>query len=419
MVDTNQTSKNITQPRLSLQPQQDSVSFSSREKIVGKEEKKGLSTGAKWGIGLGLTALASVGIYAISKGKAKISNPEEKFKNASLEEITKLMQEKLKVNELPEYIEFKEAKTIEDAIKYSKEVLKIPYVDKKFSLDALNYVNEALTNVSNFNKGNAKLPNGLAYVDIIRPGLEDGVVSAGIKGVNPYANDFGYLFLNKKEFSHELLDEELKHFFYNAEDGSRAFIKRGATRLSPECYQLNAVMAPANGTEFLNTFATTPELTKLVDKYYNNPKELSFKDKVRLTSIYTGRCKDLYYRVFPNKLIARCECRDRDAFTTIYHELGHLQDMKKFAAENPIYQDSVRFRTINDTNVDIKIEQATKDFFTNAEQEIAGEVSNYAKTSIGEFVAETYAEMIAGVHLSDDVIALYKKYNGPLPNGFK
>ena len=36
LVDTNQTSKNITQPRLSLQPQQDSVSFSSREKIVAK-----------------------------------------------------------------------------------------------------------------------------------------------------------------------------------------------------------------------------------------------------------------------------------------------------------------------------------------------------------------------------------------------
>ena len=60
------------------------------------------------------------------------------------------------------------------------------------------------------------------------------------------------------------------------------------------------------------------------------------------------------------------------------------------------------------------------EFLTNKKiHSTALEVSSYASTSIGEFVAETYAKMIAGKHLSDDVIALYKKYNGPLPNGFK
>ena len=38
------------------------------------ENKKGLSTGAKWAIGTGLTALAAYGIYAITKGKAKPKN---------------------------------------------------------------------------------------------------------------------------------------------------------------------------------------------------------------------------------------------------------------------------------------------------------------------------------------------------------
>ena len=45
-------------------------------------------------------------------------------------------------------------------------------------------------------------------------------------------------------------------------------------------------------------------------------------------------------------------------------------------------------------------------------------VSSYAGTSIGEFVAETYAKMISGEKIPDDVMKLYKKYNGPLPNGF-
>ena len=56
---------------------------------------------------------------------------------------------------------------------------------------------------------------------------------------------------------------------------------------------------------------------------------------------------------------------------------------------------------------------------TNKEiQATAGKVSSYAQTSIGEFVAETYAKMIKGDPIPEDVLKLYKKYNGPLPNGF-
>ena len=53
---------------------------------------------------------------------------------------------------------------------------------------------------------------------------------------------------------------------------------------------------------------------------------------------------------------------------------------------------------------------------TNSEiQKTAGKISPYAQTGIGEFIADTYAELIKGTKLSDDVMALYKKYNGPLP----
>lgn len=41
---------------------------------VKTEEKKSLSTGTKWAIGLGLTALASYGIYAMTKGRVKPKN---------------------------------------------------------------------------------------------------------------------------------------------------------------------------------------------------------------------------------------------------------------------------------------------------------------------------------------------------------
>lgn len=47
-------------------------------KPVEAEEKQGMSTTAKWAIGLGLTALASYGIYVITKGRAKGVTPKPK-----------------------------------------------------------------------------------------------------------------------------------------------------------------------------------------------------------------------------------------------------------------------------------------------------------------------------------------------------
>ncbi len=55
------------------------------------------------------------------------------------------------------------------------------------------------------------------------------------------------------------------------------------------------------------------------------------------------------------------------------------------------------------------------EFLTNqTTQQTAGKISWYAQTSIGEFVAEVYAKLVSGVKLPDDVMELYKKYNGPM-----
>lgn len=60
-------------------------SFASQPNTVelSNNKKQELSDGAKWGIGLGLTALASVGIYFATRGKGKIklnANQEAKIK---------------------------------------------------------------------------------------------------------------------------------------------------------------------------------------------------------------------------------------------------------------------------------------------------------------------------------------------------
>ena len=55
------------------------------------------------------------------------------------------------------------------------------------------------------------------------------------------------------------------------------------------------------------------------------------------------------------------------------------------------------------------------EFLTNKDyQETAGKISSYAQTSIGEFIAETYAKMIKGETISDKAKKLYEKYKGPV-----
>jgi len=51
---------------------------------------------------------------------------------------------------------------------------------------------------------------------------------------------------------------------------------------------------------------------------------------------------------------------------------------------------------------------------SESEQYIASKISAYAKRSPLEFVAECYARLMHGEKLPDEVMALYKKYEGPL-----
>ena len=71
----------------------------------------GLSGG---GIGLAVAGLGAA-IYCLSRGKIKTNGPVAN-------DLEKLLQEKLVKSKLPEHIEFENAKTIEDARKFTKEV---------------------------------------------------------------------------------------------------------------------------------------------------------------------------------------------------------------------------------------------------------------------------------------------------------
>jgi hypothetical protein len=97
-----------------------------------------------------------------------------------------------------------------------------------------------------------------------------------------------------------------------------------------------------------------------------------------------------------------------NAFRKIYHEMGHLQH--QYSCKNYKYlgkhEECMKWFG--------KVSEQTKEFLeTPTIQTTAGKISTYAQESPSEFVAETYSHLAAGRKLDDEVVALYKKYNGP------
>ena len=413
---------NVPQPNVSLQTPPDTVSFRATEHIQAKPKKEGLSTGAKWCIGLGLTALAAGGIYLLSRGRAKV-------KPSTL--TTEQIAEKIKITELPAHIDFKEAKTLDEAIKYSKDVLKISNVDDNFSLEALNWVNRGLTDVSNANKGRAKMPNGLKFVESSFENFENktlgGVAYAGIVGGNNVkCKDFGFLQVEKRLFDNNYLDEILKNSLFDK--GNKAYtIKNG------KCVSSRLFNESCSKLCFLDD-----DLAKLVEKYYDNPNSLTLKEKILIqrglvnkpTSIKIVGLNALPIHTPQQRtILEKCGVlKGEQVFAeiyspsrglgTLYHEQGHLQDMANnyinaLKTKNGIDIRWGRIDNFKEKGINIQQISILKDFFSDAEQKAIGKVSNYAKTGIGEFIAETYAGLVEGKKFSDDVMALYKKYGGP------
>ena len=132
----------------------------------------------------------------------------------------------------------------------------------------------------------------------------------------------------------------------------------------------------------------------------------------------------------------------------IHHEMGHLQDFAKNMKDLDIMKykfslkdawnfitnnkkSRIRVYEVNNRWGSVSKKKYSKIFKENPEKfkkrypdfyefltnpdikQTAGKISEYAQSGIGEFIAETYARMIAGRPIPEDVKVLYKKYKGP------
>ena len=348
----------VPQPNVNLQTPPDTVSFRATEHIQAKSKKEGLSTGAKWG--LGALALAGIGtaVYFATRGKVGAKQAQQ----------------------LAEHIEFKPAKTAEEAKKFAQEKLGVHYNDID-DVEIVNFVNEWLTGVYN----GSKIKDFKAYPKFVSTDyneIADNALFGMIDEVVKHNGQEGYLLTininNLKNISNLLMKIKTNPY------GVWQIGSSGQICLKGERFN-------------------TKEVQKLVTRLNNyNSSNASLKESMELYNQIRGLLTS------PVGSDGKVVLKKLSAFNSLNHELGHMKHYINGVAPADMDKIAVYQRLNKD------IPELVKNFHKpEVKEQIAGKVSSYAKESPLEFVAETYAQMKDGVVFSDDVMALYKKYGGP------
>ncbi len=441
---------------------------------IEQKKKKKLSKGAKWALGVVGTfgTLAAAGLAFVAHKR---------------NQIAKLYKEKLVLSNLGENLQFQEAATVEEGIKFAKEVLKIKEVDSNISLDAINEANKGLVKVSNANKGQLFMPTALRYVN------EPSANWYAHVNRNIQSEKFGELTLNSSFFEHARLDEGLNRDLF-CEDGAKAFKKLTGGNYNIPVYDRVACTPKKDVMDLIQKYYASSDSLTIPEKrtlYYSilkgihtngsvykrspisflkkleaNPKYKTFFENnkpnyeelsKKTTAEQAAYVEDILKKMMDENNVYINHIEIIPSESTIYHEMGHLQDYAKNLKEldlakwkysnmarilkdswgeaqkgkkssdklntldeignhwGSIHSDKELKKFFNEHPDDFKkCYPDLHEFLTTQEiQQTAGEISAYAQSGIGEFIAEVYKEMVQGKPISDKVKALYEKYNGP------
>ncbi len=366
----------------------------SFESSVKKQKEKSLTKLQKWGIALGTTATLGVVAFCALRGRFNISK------------------------QLAEHIDFKEAKSIEEAIEFGKKNLGIKSYKgfEEKDLEVINWFNQGLVETSNAMKGKLNGPNKIVYK------------SLGEKETIAAVNKIGTFEINKDYFSNldDLLKDVIsiseKHFdkfedaqvlslresFANYKDGKLTSLKDKISLLNNIKFMRKQIeKGPIN--KILEIIQDEKARKILLEKGILQEDEtylLFGQFPIKLTEEalrgVDPRSRDLLAKELFHESGYKMKFREQSPFRTIYHELGHLQD---------------KFTPVGDNITGLQnFEQKIKNWGNKADFGTALEVSDYASTSPSEFVAEVFAELMSGNKLSDNVMELYAKYKGAIPH---
>lgn len=320
---------------------------------INGKKKTGMSNGAKVGIGLGILGTAALAIGLIMKGRGS------------------------QAKEVVKHIDFKEAKTIEEAQKFAKDKLGVMYHDIH-DLEVINFINEWITKVHN----KCSIIDKTSYPKFVASSNEKQITAPFLMTSSVKAN---------KNFEGHILGVNMKTF-NNFDEFLNSVICDGSIITKNKNGKF-IIVDNAYKTDFVND---------VINRMNNYNTKTTFKDKLQLICDIQGISDG---EVINGKL--------QEKVTSIYHnlnhELGHLRH--QYSAKN--YEAMKKVDEFKANN--LPVSDITKEFLnTPTIQETAGKVSVYAQESPLEFVAETFADLIEGKTIPEDVMALYKKYNGPM-----
>jgi len=437
---------------------QDTVELSS-----SAPKKKKLGAGAKIAIGIvsGVAVLLGT-MVAVSKLQTN--------------RLTKLYKEKLVPKVFDKKLVFKEASSRDEAVKYAKEVLGVQKVDENMTIEALNYANRGITDVVNKNIGQELfIPRSYVYEKLEK----DKTLAYVNQSVR--SKRFGELGLNKIYFDDEFLTQSLKEQLGDGKNAQSAidilFSSSDGAGLKFKLGDKNG----ADVKRLINKFKQDPKSLSIDEKrFLRLTTNAGFLGNKRASFDYEGLLKaenikldisgmttvekikaiDNYLKKRNLIMEVKIDYSKEDNLKTIYHEMGHLQDFAKNLKELDLkgwdfdlkkifreageeiksgrkFEDRAGVDEIDNRwggstykgfaellkNDPEKFKKRYPDLYAHLKDKdihaTALKVSSYSTTGIGEFVAEVYAKMIRGEKIPDDVMKLYKKYKGPLPNGYK
>ena len=272
--------------------------------------------------------------------------------------------------------EFINAKSVKDAVRYGKKNLKIQRYENAdlANIDMINTINEMLHTEKSLT---GEIPQ---IIHFLKRGELPISAPMGYK-LDPKINK-RVLVVNTDTFNR--FDEVIKE----------AFLERGTGR------GLSNFIALKDGKYVLSDLSyKSNAMDKFIEKLNAFNQNSTFKDKMEL---YQGisNAKSVIHA----KKIGLKDYKMQDfAYDDVFiHEMGHMHHQSIY----PNYEDAGS--QFSQTRIDFTID-------TN-KRRIPYRVSSYAASSPLEFVAEVYTGLRKGQIFDNDVMSLYKKYNGPLVN---
>lgn len=318
-------------------------------------------------------------------------------------------------------IRFEKAQTIGEAKDFGRRILGIAqytdFYDEFNDLNVINYINEGLVELRNTSRTKPRLPRYIYLEDFGKVQMSTRFFGGG------------ELTINRKIYDTQEINVEIKRIF---------------DELKKDGLITDTELSLDIKTEELD------ELFKKLSKDYKNLEQLTYDEKIELyngirviaerTTQLNRFPKDLIIKMFEagcwgefdKEIIALFSqelksCPDEENFKTLYSFLKEF-DKVDFKIKNDSFKHRTLFHEVGHLqDIDIFFQPSAGEFsgYENYSKEMkewvndkkailaAFEVSPYACYGAPEFVAETYAMLLAEKELSENVINLYEKLGGP------